>query len=728
MANSPMQQLPGGFSSPDQQQQQPASPQEAMMQQAAMQLMQQGMQLEQAAVEHARMPEPLPELPAEEKDRLMRRMEAHVGRMHQFRRQQDARRAYWYRQFIGSRDPKFYPDGVTQRSNVFVPYPLSNVETLVSRTLDAFFSIDPWFETRGRTSTDDDNTDNMQLVLQDRLKRSNFTQAIEELVRNICIYGHAGIKVDWDYGYDTIEYKEPVPSGVVNPQTGQPFIFQWRTSTKQVPRMRPRFYPVDIYDMLIDPDKQIVAHMVERTWGELQEEFQANPSLYYGSGMDEITNRLRGEEAASEVIIRMAEVWSDIDHTMTLLTYGDDKDAISWKDARSANRGMTTNPWKRQMFGGGPVLLYHGQNPFKHQKNAVLHTSFLKLPGEVFGMGAIEMISDVSEGMNRMVNMITDNWNLGINHRYGYDINMDIDHQALNRLNVPGGKVAVNGDPSKALLPLPFFTPNAQDYMLMDVYRSMIELASGVSDFYAKGMGTPGSNRTSSGINQVISESGFRFKMFIRNMELDVLQPLLKMCASMVQQFITDDLEVAITGQNPTIEKYPKISPEQLIGSFDFDIVAGNYATNKIVRQRNLLAFANLVMQSPYVEQYSAIKELAKVFEIKQVDKMLKTPEQVGEEQQQQQQQMVQQMILEKTLDTESKIAIGQSKPAAGTGGTSSSSKRRPSGGKVGRPRRAAQLEGKIPGSGFTGPVRSLAQSTGLTGMGLEGLGESGSV
>src|SRR4029077_5025430 len=116
----------------------------------------------------------------------------------------------------------------------------------------------------------------------------------------------------------------------------------------------------------------------------------------------------------------------------------------------------------------------------------------------------------------------------------------------LNSFNVPGGKVGVSGNPNDVILPLPMKTPNAQHYQILELYKGMIEQTSGVSDFYSKGVGSPKGNRTATGINQVIGESNFRFKLFIRNLELDIWQPMLEMVSSMILQFLPDQISQMI--------------------------------------------------------------------------------------------------------------------------------------------------------------------------------------
>lgn len=665
----------------------------------------------------------------------------HLRRMRYFRKQYDQRRAFFYRQYLSQRDQRMYPDNITPRANSFVPYPFSNVETIVSRVLDAFFSYEDWFECKGRSANDENAAEKMQLVLQTLLKRAKIIPAFDTLVRNLCIYGHAGIKVDWDWDYDWVTYAQPIYD--VDPQTGQPrlqpvpdpntgmitvqpVVLGYQPARKAVPRNRPRFIPIDVYDLLVDPDGGIVAHLTERTLGQMKREQQASlqaamedptkQPLYIPDKFNMLVERVTAgaPKDPDGVVVRLAELWDEYEQTQTIMTFGEDAEAVSWKDLRASFRAAGYSPFKRQVYSGQPLLLYHGEIPFTHKRAPILFTSFIKIPNEIFGLGAIEIVSDLTESLNKFVNMIADNWNLGINRRFAFDINADIDMEALNSFNVPGGKVGVSGDPSKTILPLPFFTPQTGDYQVLELYKQMIEMTSGVSDFYSKAVGSPTGNKTATGITNVMQESNFRFKMFIRNLELDILQPLLEMCASMVQQYVTDPLEVQITGENPQIRKFIQLSPEELIGTLDFDLVAANYASNRMIRQRNLLALMNLAAQSPFLNQYEALKELFKAFEIRNVNKLLYTPEQVQMMQMAQMAQQQQQDALdhERAKDLENNKAANRPKPAGGGGKK-----------KEGRPR-GAQQEGKIPGAGPQTMVREMAQGMGANALGLEGMGQ----
>jgi len=693
-----------------------------------------------------------------------------LQRLRNFRRPYDQRRAYFYRQYIGQRDRRNYPDNMTPRSNTFVPYPSSDTEAVVSRIQDAFFSIDPPIECRPRGGTDD-SAFKMQLVMLTALHRAKWIKSIELFARDLCIYGHAGIKVDWDWDYDMITGPEPIyqmmpvidqntQQPVVDPRDGQPvqipvtgpdgnpIIIGTKMVTKRVPRNCPKLIPIDIYDLLVDPDEKIIAHVMELSWGELRRQSENNPDLYRPEAIAELTRRLSQYKDLDRdgIIIRIAEVWDDTKKTVTQVTFGEDADAIGWKDRRYQYRNASYSAYKRRVYNGPPCLLYTGENPFAHKRMPILHTAYIKVKGDTYGIGLIEKISDLSEGVNVLTNMVTDNWNLGINKRYVYDVQVDIDHDQLDMGNVPGGKIGCVGNPANAIFPLPSFVPQAGDYQIIDLYRGMIEMVSGISDFYAKGVGTPSGNRTSSGISQVINESGYVFKLLIRNIELDVLQPLCEMVASMIQQFGTDEMEYSITNASPGIPKYGRVKLESLIGSYDFDFVAANYATGKVVKQRNLMAFYNIAMQSPYCVQSEFLREIARAMEIPFANRLLKSDQQVQQEQQAQQQQQVEMAVMEKLLDTESKAIVESLKKKEPNSVTTHAAEvqktiedflaqtaglpTEPEGPlpteinrHVGQPA-TAQFEGSIPGGTASDTMRGFSQSMGANSLGTAGSGE----
>ena len=210
---------------------------------------------------------------------------------------------------------------------------------------------------------------------------------------------------------------------------------------------------------------------------------------------------------------------------------------------------------------------------------------------------------------------------------------------------------------------------------------------------------------------------------------------MLAMCSSMIQQYMTDREEVLITKsqQGPQIPKWQVIDPEQIIGNYEFDLTAANYATNKTVRQRNLMAFAQIAQQTPYWRAGEGLREIAKVLEIRNADDLIKSEQEVQMEQQAAQQEQMQVAFTEKVLDTEAAITVAEAgakiKAEAAKGATFKSPPKsnpsKPVSGNTPKPGRPATTNhlGHVPGINSTqNETRSFSQQNGANALGLEGL------
>src|SRR4029077_9212091 len=157
---------------------------------------------------------------------------------------------------------------------------------------------------------------------------------------------------------------------------------------------------IDVYDLLGDPDGGMAAHMVERTWGQLQREQQTyiqkfGKPLYFPEALQRISTKVNDDPDPDSVIIRFAEFWNEFDNTCTQITV-DDKSAFAFKDLRGSYRtGSNFSSFKRKVLGGEPIILWTGENPFAHKRMPILWTSYTKLPHEPFGIGVIESTSDL---------------------------------------------------------------------------------------------------------------------------------------------------------------------------------------------------------------------------------------------------------------------------------------------------------------------------------------------
>lgn len=627
--------------------------------------------------------------------KIIERDDAVLQRLMTFRLPYDSQRDELYRHFVGRPVPRLYPDKKTKRASVFVPYPYANVKQVRASVMEAFFGIDPPFETLPRGMRDSDAALKMQKVLEKMLAEAKLRQVFGEFIGGLCVYGFGGLKVEWDWDCDPLPEMQTVV--MTDPMTGEPLIHPLTLEpqlgrqmvVKKQHRMRPKFTAIDIYDLLVDPDRAFVAHLYNKTFPQLRREQEYNPGLYNDAALAELELHLlqKPEKERDHMTIRIAELWDAVNGTFTLFTCQEDITALSYKDARYANRSASYSPYTRLTAEAPKVLLAHGPNPYLHKKVPILYANYSKLPGEVFGMGVVEPTYNLVEYLNTFLSMVVDKWDGGINSRLAYDNTRVLDLGELQMANVPNGLVGVEGPPANLLWPIPNFTPAPGDYNIIPLFQQMIETGSGVSDFYNRGVGGSQGNKTATGIQSVIQQSSKHLVELVQSLE-ETWQDILGMSASMVQQYITDDIEIRITDEPPGIPKlnsmgltqemiprFLRISPEELAGTFDFRIVGPAYMENRFVQQNNIRMLTELIAASPgmamYIKTLPALQEIMRVHRIPYPGRFLKTEEEV---QMEQMQLMMQQIALaehQAGLDAkvkESSKADGGKKSSGGDG------------------------------------------------------------
>jgi len=647
----------------------------------------------------------------------LRKSQEILERLRNFRRPYDSRRDNLYSQVIGYSNPRTFPDKKTPRSNISVPYPFANFDQVRAVIMEALFMTDPPFEVLPRGLKDSDSALAMQRVLELMvLQRGRLRQAMTEYIGGLAIYGFYPIYVGWDWDYDT------VPDFAIQPLTNPDGSLQIDYATLQprlgrvpvrrkVPRNRPLYKPIDIYDLLIDPDGTYVARTFDKTFPQMLREqemaAEAGQRLYADDALAKIDRYLLNQPDRDSQLIHIAELWDAISNTATLVATPPDQEILSYKDHRFANRSASYSTWRRSICDIQPLLLTpRYENPYLHCKVPILYTNYTKLPGETFGTGVVEPVAEVVEHINNMIRAIEDNWNLGVNQRYALDRERVIDLEGLMLANVPGGLIFGDGDVDKWMKEIPTHTPSPGDYSILALYQQMIETGSGQSDFYSRGVGTPRGNETATGITSVIAQASKRLVGVVQQIEEDIIEPLLQMTASNIQQFITDEVEVRITDEMPVIPKtqsqFLTIAPADLAGSFDFRLMGSLYMENRMVQQTHALQLAEILAGSPYVKHPQAEWELMRLFRIPYPNRLLKTEEEV----QQEQLMMLQQQLGLAQLQQQMGLI-----PDAREQGTN---------GKGGKAPRSYAKPASNPA---TTEVRQQGQQTGLNALGLEGLG-----
>ena len=677
-------------------------------------------------------------------ERHVRESEEVVQRLLTFRRPYEARWDEFYRHLVSRGNDRKYPDG-SPRANVFATFPFANVNFVRNTVNEALFAVDPPMETYPAGAKDEDAAQKMQFVLEKMaLTDGRLRHVFNDFIGGLATYGLYALDVGWDWDVDFVydwedQLVQPdamTPAGLVgrNPQTGEPLVIDPRTGMPQlrrvkvvnpVPRNRPLYTSIDIFDLAIDPDGAYVAKFFDKTVSQLERENavaeKAGVQLYNPDAVARIKMEVFSEgdtEKTRNALVRICELWNAIDGTFTLFTTEEDITSLSFKDQRYAYRGASRTFFRRQVATQVPrTLLATGHNPYAHCRIPILYTHYTKLPGEIYGMGVIEPTYNLTEMFNNAISMIMDGWNFGVNSRFAFDATRDMDQESLQNANIPGGLVSVYGDPNTAIKELPFHPPDPASYQVLPLLQQLIENTANISNAYQRGVGATTGNRTATGISSVIQQANKGMSQLVLQICEDILQPLFAMTASNIQQFVTDEIEVRITDESPVIPKvnsqFITIHPSELAGNFDFRIVGAAYMENRFVIQNNArMLVETLAKLAPeWLKPDTGVLEMFKIHRIPYPHRFIRTAEEV-ELERQRQMLMAYLQAVAATRENEADEAAAQaesngSKNGKGKGGRTM----------TGGPQRPMPSVDEL-----TGMVRQFAQRSGANAMGGGGV------
>jgi len=601
--------------------------------------------------------------------RKLRDADGVVQRLLDFRRPYEKLWSQLYRHLVGKPGAiRTYPDG-SPRSNIFAQIPFANVNFVRNTVNEALFSVDPPFETLPAGARDEEAARKMQLVLDKlALRDARLRHVFNEFLGGLGTYGMYALDVGWDWDADLVydEEDQPVtpdettPPELIgqDPQTGEPLVINPLTGEplmqrvkvlKPVPRSRPKFTALDIFDIAIDPDGAYVAKFFDKTVPQMERENQiaqaAGMELYNAGALARLREEVFKDgdmEGTRNALVRICELWNAVDGTFDLFTSAADVTALSFKDERYSYRSANYSRYQRSVASVQKTLLATGYNPYAHCKVPILYTHYTKLPGEAVGVGVIEPNFNATEIFSAALSMIMDNWNTGVNQRFFYDATRDIDLGDLQNVNSPKALVGVFGNPNDVMAEIPTRPPDPGSYNILTILKQLIEQAANISDAYQRGGGVTAGNKTASGISAVIQQANKGMSQLVLQICEDILQPLLKMSAANIQQFGSDEIEVRITDEAPSIPKvnsqFLTISKAELAGNFDFRITGAAYMENRFVIQNNSrMLFETVAKTGPeWLKLDTAYEELFKIHRIPYAHRYIRTAEEVELEKQRQ--------------------------------------------------------------------------------------------
>uniref|UniRef100_A0A6M3ILF7 Putative head tail connector protein n=1 Tax=viral metagenome TaxID=1070528 RepID=A0A6M3ILF7_9ZZZZ len=497
----------------------------------------------------------------------------------QWRDSQENRWRRFYKLYRNYRDVSTTP----YKSNIFVPYIFSKVETVVPKMLGTLFNTRPIISVQPRKGASEDMSILLEQLLEYQLDEDQleFFSKILEFFKECAIYGSSFAKIIPKFNDDELSSFnyidiEPIDLFHVFPDY----------RAKSIRRMK---YIIQLsytdYDDLEAMARSGFYQNVEELLGKLENI----------SSVDEYKkNRLTSvgilDEYAFDSTRRVVEV----------LEYWD-RDYIYTVGARRELLKKEKNP-----FGG---LL-----PF-------IMARYVPVQQELYGIGIPEIAESLQEELNDVRNQRMDNVNLIINRMFIANKYADIDFDSL--ISYPGNVILSNDINAIRDLTTPDVTQSA--YREEEIIKRDIDSATGEYPYSA---GEPPQRReTATGIVKLQQASNIRFDTVVKMLEFTVLRNIAKMFLWLDYHFLEPEEFAKIVGEEEFQKRNGQAFYDQDINEvlklYNFQPMGSSTTAVKEVRLQQMMQCYQLFNGDQFINQLELRKMLLDALDIKSQSRLI---------------------------------------------------------------------------------------------------------
>lgn len=554
-----------------------------------------------------------------------------------WRQQYDQRAVEWYKLYIGYKDPP--PKELAGRSNLHIPRTYEQIDTLRARIVKSFLATRPYidFVAQPQNAADlqviAENEEKAKLaaaVVDMQLERNVFAKRLYDFVTSVLVFPAGIMAVGWRYERKKVKRKVPIMVGMAGEGLAATAI-GWTVQEVEVTEWDDNeLVNVDYFDFWPDPrgtDIDTCRFVFQREW-LTQESLEMKLELLREAGSGTVWmpdfEELKGAGAGLE-----EGRWQRFSAVGLTPETGQGYNAEEggylfevlhyWEDERHA------------IIVNRSELVYDGANPYwRHGKKPFIVASFDPLPNEFYGLSAVQVIEHLQHELNTLRNQRIDNISLVLNKMWKVKRSADIDESEL--VSRPHGIIYV--DTSDDVTELTMTDVTASAYNDETIVKQDMENALGVPAVI-RGV-TSSKKETATEVVTKASNASIRFDVKIMLFEALGLKRLAYLIDCNNQQFIDTPRLVKLFGVDGPAA-WRLIEPSQLIGEWDYRPAGSSVdpAANKEVRRQQLNELIAVLFKTrnPYVDMYELTKMWLEAYDIRNVEKLLISPQEIAQQQ-----------------------------------------------------------------------------------------------
>ena len=497
----------------------------------------------------------------------------------------------YYKLYRSYRDATQYPF----KSNIFVPYLFSIVESVVPKMLGSVFNTRPIISVQARKGASIDLAKVLERLLEYQLDEENleFFNKILEFFKECAIYGTAFLKVIPKFNDD-----ELVSFDYIDVE------------------------PIDLFNIFPDYRAKSIRRMkyiIQLDYTDLDELYKLQTQGFYKNVKD-VEEYVEGAMNIDEFKRQRLTDVGILDE------YGFDS------TRKVIERLEYWDTDKIYTIGARKVILKEEDNPFAGLLPFIM-ARYIPVQHELYGIGIPEIGADLQEELNTVRNQRMDNVNLIINrmflvNKYA-DVNMD------NLVSYPGNVILTND--VNAVQPLDTRDVTKSAYIEEEIIKNDLDNSTGEFS-YSRGA-PPERRETATGIVRLQQASSVRFDTVVKMLEFTVIRHIAKMFLWLDYQFLPKEDLIKILGP----EDYEGLKAQQfydqdintMLKQYNFQPMGSSTTAIKEVRIQQIMQAYKLFLDDPQINQTELKKMVLDVLDIKNQSKLLipppSLPEAIGE-------------------------------------------------------------------------------------------------
>ena len=486
---------------------------------------------------------------------------------------------------------------------IHVPLTFEGEQTITPRIFTALFPSDAPLDVQTEGDTDSEQGIKIKNLLQHFFRVGDVQGEAVPLLQQNTLFGTAYmdagswyVKRGWQIGQDGKRYYTIIEN-------------------------RPFAKHVDFFEMFPHPSKinmDDCLPIIRRRFvdGEFLKSMMENPFFSYENVQEALESELptpySGDHMPAHYMARKGERYELLDY------WGPYDDEITLEDKVAMRKQV---PYWCIVINR-KVKIRCVPNPYNHQKPPFLKTTFYEdSKPNWFGVGLGCVGRSSQERINKIVNTRLDNVDLVLNKMGFYNGNDPLINLRKLQISKPGLWHCVSDTvASIRWMETPDVTQSS--YAEEEKAKGDFREATGATTQLMPGDTPDDAHRTAMGIQLLQGAAGMRFRPVLRKLEKDFIQELAMFFFSNLNQFMTEEEWIQVTGENG-VAKPVKITPQDIQARVYFIPTGISETMNKEVQVGQLLRFKEITANDPTVNRGELNKRIAELLGFKDIQKLL---------------------------------------------------------------------------------------------------------